>query len=344
MQSQTKSVSLATEPVKLCLFDPGLQRNDGTPSSNLGDLIIQEAVVRELTGTFGRNEILHISTHTFPEPEHIHAARRCSLSFVGGTNLLSSELARDRHWQFSLKRQIRLKGSILLGVGWQKYQGKPNLQTSLFLKLLLSRNLLHSVRDSYTKAQLQGAGIRNVLNTGCPTMWTLAAIPPDDIPMHKAKNALVMLTDYDPNPDLDRKLLQLICSKYNKVFVWLQGKEDGAYLSTLVPELSSSLSVIEHSYDAFKQFLASGISFDYIGTRLHGGVKCLVNRHRSLVISIDNRAAEIAKDTNLPTANRGDFDLITRWIDTPSPTRITLNLDAIERWRSQFQLFKRGRC
>ncbi len=340
MQSQTKLVSLATEPAKLCLFDPGLQRNDGTPSSNLGDLIIQEAVERELTGIFGRSEILHLSTHTFPEPEHINAARKCRLSFVGGTNLLSSEMDRDRQWQFSLKRQIRLKGSVLLGVGWRKYQGIPNLKTSLFLKLLLSRTLLHSVRDSYTKAQLQGAGIRNVLNTGCPTMWTLADIPSKDIPTHKAENALVMLTDYDPNPDLDRKLLKLICSKYNKVFVWLQGKGDGAYLSTLVPELSGSLSAIEHSYDAFKQFLASGISFDYIGTRLHGGVKCLLNHHRSLVIVIDNRAAEIAKDTNLPTADRDDFDLITRWIDTPIPTQITLNLDAIEQWRSQFQQYK----
>ncbi|PSB20319.1 hypothetical protein C7B65_07685 [Phormidesmis priestleyi ULC007] len=85
---------------------------------------------------------------------------------------------------------------------------------------------------------------------------------------------------------------------------------------------------------------ASRVSFDYIGIWLHGGVKCLLNRHRSLVIVVDNRAAEIAKDTNLPTVARDDFEQITHWIETPTPTQITLNLDAIEQWRSQFRRFK----
>jgi Polysaccharide pyruvyl transferase len=306
----------------MCLFDPALQRNDGTPSANLGDLIIQEAVQRELTNIFGQQKLLHLSTHSFPKSEHIQAAKQCELSFVGGTNLLSSTMNENRQWHF--------------------YQPKPNLQTAFILKLVLSRKYIHSVRDSYTEAQLKSVGIRNVLNTGCPTMWALADIPSHEIPMHKSENALLMLTDYAPEPELDYKLLQLVCANYKKVFVWLQGKRDGTYLSDLAPDLTSRLTTIEHSYDAFQQFLASGISFDYIGTRLHGGVKCLLNRRRSLVIAIDNRAAEIAKDTNLPTAARADFDKIMRWIESPSPTRISLNTEVIEQWRSQFDVAHRS--
>ncbi|MEQ9009122.1 MAG: hypothetical protein RLP12_14665, partial [Ekhidna sp.] len=75
-------------------------------------------------------------------------------------------------------------------------------------------------------------------------------------------------------------------------------------------------------------------------TRLHGGVKCLLSRKRALVIEIDNRAAEIAKDTNLPTTKRSDFQYINHWIETPSPTEIKIDSDAVSSWKSQFIHFE----
>ncbi|MGD1874838.1 MAG: polysaccharide pyruvyl transferase family protein [Mastigocoleus sp.] len=332
-------ISSHRSPVtKVGLFDPGIENNIGTPSANLGDLIIQEAVEREINQIFPDiPPIKHISTHTFPRSEHIDAVGECSLFFVGGTNLLSSKMNLYRHWKFSLSQQMKLSKSVLLGVGWAQYEEKPNFQTSLILKCILSNKIIHSVRDSYTQMQLNSAGIKNVLNTGCPTMWPLAHLKADRIPTQKADNALVMFTDYSKQPELDRKLLEIVGSKYDKVFVWPQGRGDQEYVSNLSAEIGHPITMLKHSFDAFKEFLDSGITFDYIGTRLHGGVKCLLNGRRALVIEIDNRAKEIAKDTNLPTAERGDFHKIHQWIDNPSVTRIQLSSDAIDKWRGQFK-------
>ena len=45
---------------------------------------------------------------------------------------------------------------------------------------------------------------------------------------------------------------------------------------------------------------------DYVGTRLHAGIRALSKGHRSLVISIDNRAECIGADTGLPVLRRED--------------------------------------
>ncbi|MDJ0617247.1 MAG: polysaccharide pyruvyl transferase family protein [Calothrix sp. MO_192.B10] len=322
--------------MKICLFDPGVEKNDGTPSANLGDLIIQESVEQEIQSLFKVSEIVRISTHIFPQEEHIDYARNCPFAFVGGTNLLSSQMNRYRKWQFSWRQQLKIRKTILLGVGWQTYQDKPNFQTGLILKSILSNHLMHSVRDSYTERQLRSIGIKNVLNTGCPTMWSLADIKPQEITSVKSDNALVMVTDYAKNPELDKKLLELVLSKYRKVFAWSQGRGDFEYISDLTSNLERSITIIEHSYDAFKHFLNSGIWFDYIGTRLHGGIKCLHHKRRALVIEIDNRAKEISKDTNLPTAAREEFEKISQWIDGSTRTTININLAAINQWRTQF--------
>jgi len=322
--------------MKICLFDPGIEDHNGSPSANLGDLIIQEAVKRELNSACGNCETVHISSHVFPTPEQISLARNCSLIFAGGTNLLGSQMNVYKQWKVSFRQQIKLKKSVLIGVGWERYQDEPNFYTKFILNFVLSRKLFHSVRDSYTKAKLQSAGIRNVLNTGCPTMWPLMNIKSEDYPLEKAENVLLMLTDYSKKPDLDKKLLELVASRYKKIFFWPQGRSDLEYFSELRANNNFPFFTLEHSIASFENFLNSGVSFDYIGTRLHGGVKCLLSKKRSLILEIDNRAAEIAKDTKISTAKRADFEYINRWIDAPSTTNIKLDSDTIRLWRSQF--------
>ena len=152
--------------MKICLFDPGLENNSGIPSANLGDVIIQEAVRREINSIFENSEILSISTHSFPAPEHIDLARSCSLIFVGGSNLLESKWNKTKLWKITTKHKIQVGRAVLLGVGWRNYQEPPNLYTKLSLKAVLSNKLVHSVRDNYTKMQFEKAGFKNVINTG----------------------------------------------------------------------------------------------------------------------------------------------------------------------------------
>jgi hypothetical protein len=163
-------------------------------------------------------------------------------------------------------------------------------------------------------------------------MWPFALETPRRIPTTKAQHVLVMLTDYLRDPEADKRLLDLLAAKYKQVFLWPQGRNDAEYVGTMnVP-----FTLLEHSFAALRQFLESESSLDYIGTRLHGGVWCLLQEKRSLILEIDNRATEIARDTGLPTARRGDTERISQWIDGPTETRITLPTENIARWKSQF--------
>lgn len=327
--------------MQICLLDPSLQNHDGTPSNNLGDLIINAAVCRELRSLFSDRDILRISTHTPMAAEQVKLARHSSLIFVGGTNLLSSKMNEYRQWKIWLRQSIHIRRAILLGVGWWQYQEAPDLYTSLILHTALSkRGALHSVRDEYTRKKLASIGIKNVINTGCPTMWPLADLQPGAVPTQKAKQALVMITDYLKEPELDRKLIELLFAKYEKVFFWPQGKGDADYVTSL--NLDHPMIWLDRSLESLENFVDTAGAFDYIGTRLHGGVRCLLSKKRSLILEVDNRAKEIAADTGLPTAKRDDFAYLAHWIDTPHVTHISIDLANVEQWRNQFKSNAQG--
>jgi hypothetical protein len=321
----------------ICLFDPGIEDPSGSPSSNLGDLIIQGAVERELRRVFGPVELDRISTHA-PVP----AGRLASLGnyrhlIIGGTNLLSSFMREYKQWEIGFHEARWIRRALMLGVGWWQYQKNPDWYTRCVLLAALSWRGWHSVRDEYTRKKLQTLGLFNVLNTGCPTMWPFLEFDQGSVPGTRSRQALVMLTDYYRNPDLDVRLVKLALARYDVVHFWPQGRKDLEYLD----ELGLPLRRLDHTMDSLNRFLREGPPVDYLGTRLHGGVHCLLARRRSLIVAVDNRASEMARDTGLPVVQRDDFDGMQRWIDGPSSLNIRLNAAAIERWRGQF---RRSQC
>ena len=77
---------------------------------------------------------------------------------------------------------------------------------------------------------------------------------------------------------------------------------------------------------------------DYVGTRLHAGIRALSKGHRSLIISIDNRAECISADTGLPILKREDVRLMLKErLSRNFETNITLPRENIIRWKGQFQ-------
>ena len=319
--------------MKIGLFDPGIEDNSGTYSTNLGDLIIQEAVDRELNRVFGGAEIFRVTTQAPVPPEYFPRLRECRHLLVGGTNLLSSFMREYKQWQITWQDAWRIRRAILLGIGWWQYQDRPDKLTWFTLLGALSWQGVHSVRDEYTLKKLQSLGFRNVLNTGCPTMWPFLEFDQASIPNRKADNALVMLTDYNRNHELDTRLVKLLQAYYQNVYFWPQGRSDLEYMN----ELNLPVHRLEHTIGSLKDFLGSGISVDYIGTRLHGGVHCILSGKRALVLEVDNRATEVSRDTGLPTAKRGDFDAMQRWITTPGGPDIRMPRAEIEKWRAQFR-------
>lgn len=76
-------------PVRVCLFDPGTEDNRGNPSSNLGDLVIREAVEREIHSLLGKVELIRLSTHETPHSDLRRELRRSHLTLVGTGNIIS---------------------------------------------------------------------------------------------------------------------------------------------------------------------------------------------------------------------------------------------------------------
>ncbi len=311
----------------IALLDPSIA------SPNLGDQIIMDSVRKELHAIFPDSLFIHIQTQDkISKPSH-KIINRSHHSFVGGTNLLSSNMNSYNQWKVGLLDALSISDIILMGVGWWQYQDNPNSFTRLLLRRLLHKSVLHSIRDSYTEQKLRAIGMDNVLNTGCPTMWSLTEEHCASIPTMKQSGVLVTFTEYNQDRASDLETLKLLGSQYSTIFYWPQNSEDYAYMEALRKDIP--VAYISPSLPALDDFLKNN-EVDYIGTRLHAGIRAIQHKKRSLVIAIDNRAREISQDTNLPVVARGDISSISAWIKSISSTNITLKTKNIDAWKSQF--------
>lgn len=309
---------------KLVLFDTALF------SDNCGDQIIMENCMLQLTGLFDMNKAKHISTHIVPENQDIHG----KVKIVCGTNLLSCTMRKYGLWKLP-KDLSNYCDITLMGVGFDSYNKKSDLYTRLLLKHMLSSKGYHSVRDSFSKECLEKMGIRNVLNTGCPTMWKLTENHCKKIPHGKAENVVCTITDYARDLDNDKAMLEILLANYKKVYLWLQGSLDIEYLKELgydnrvklIPSLLSEYDKVLNQAD-----------LDYVGTRLHAGIRALAFSHRAIVISVDNRAECISKDTGLTIISREEVTAcLEEKIQSEFETVIHLPEENIKKWKNQFK-------
>ncbi|MDY7050737.1 MAG: polysaccharide pyruvyl transferase family protein [Microcystis panniformis WG22] len=311
---------------KISLFDTSIC------SPNLGDQIIVEAVTNVLNNLFDDALFINFQTHDVISNTSYKYIKDSNFIFVGGTNLLSSNMNYYNQWKISLWDSLFLKDIILMGVGWWQYQKKPNFYTKILYGRILSKKHLHSVRDNYTKSQLQSIGINNVVNTACPTMWSLTEEHCADIPKTKSDSVLVTFTEYNQNQVYDSRLIEILREKYSNIYFWIQQPKDYKYMYSIY---GNKAIYVQPSLQALDEVLT--LDIDYIGTRLHAGIRALQNKKRTLILAVDNRAIEISKDTNLPVVPRNDWESITSWIESDYTTQIILPWSNIDKWKSQFQ-------
>lgn len=224
---------------------------------------------------------------------------------------------------------------MLMGVGWWQYQRKPSLYMKELLKSTLSKKYLHSVRDEYTKDMLQSVGIYNVVNTACPTMWKLTPDFCAQIPCKKADSVITTLTDYNKVESLDKELLEILKNNYRTVYIWLQSKGDYEYIKN--SENFKGLEIVSPGLKNYDDFLENN-DVDYVGTRLHAGIRALNHKKRTIIIAVDNRAREISKTTNLPIIKREEIaNKLDRKINECEETAIVLPQSEITEWKAQFK-------
>ena len=133
------------------------------------------------------------------------------------------------------------------------------------------------------------------------------------------------------------EMLTMLQKHYREVYVWLQAVEDYACLRQMDARVTQNLHLIQPNLRDYTALLASG-GIDYVGTRLHGGIHAMNMGCRSLILAVDNRASEIAKDTNLPVLPRGgNLDVLEERICSAWETQIDLPTTAIRQWKNQFR-------
>ena len=256
--------------------------------------------------------------------------------FFGGTNSLSSNIRKYKQFGFTGRDVLHgIDNVLLFGVGWWQYQTAPTWYSSLFYKKILSSKYIHSVRDEYTLEKLKSIGIHNVVNTGCPTTWGLTKEHCSKIPEAKAHRIVFTLTDYNQSPRDDALMIDLLTQMYEEVYFWPQGFGDLDYFNSLALS-TKRINVLKSGVKSLDNILSQG-GVDYVGTRLHAGIRALQHAIRTLIIGVDNRAAEMSKDIGLPVLSRSGISDLQSYMNNDWVIDVKIKTDEIERWREQFK-------
>lgn len=120
---------------------------------------------------------------------------------------------------------------------------------------------------------------------------------------HKGDEVVMTLTDYSQEAQVDRQLLEVLKRSYRRVYLWCQGSGDYEYYTSIAN--LNEVKMIPPGLRAYDDLLNDrSVSLDYVGTRLHGGIRALQHKRRTLIIGVDHRALEKGRDFNLPVLKR----------------------------------------
>lgn len=300
-------------------------------SRNTGDQIIADAVHRELSDTLFEHEIVRLPTQTFLSRSERALARSCTKFIVGGTNILNGNIPRYIQWRLDAGSYATYKGRVsTMGVGWWQYQGRVNGLSRRIWKNLLAEGT-NSVRDSYTANQLAEFGVASI-NTSCPTVWRLPNTTP--VGDSKPNRVLMTITDYHRNPKRDLRLIEGLRDRYADVLVWPQGAEDRPYLLGLDPNISFIGPELADFDDALR-----GGGVDYVGTRLHAGIRALQHGVKSTILAIDNRATEISRDIGISIMSNELTDTDWEQVDDRRSLKLDIPHTAITQWKENLSIW-----
>lgn len=305
-------------------------------STNLGDAVIMESVRHELADILSDCVTFTVASHEWAGGHTRGLIRNSDWTIAGGTNLLSSRMWFRLNWKVTPIDAFMRYRTVLMGVGWYQYQHAPDPYSRWLLRSLLSRDMVHSVRETYAATRLASIGIRNVVNTGCPTIWRLSPEHCASLPKVKARDAVVTgINSYKKlkNPEADRRMLELLSRHYREVYLWIQTYTDYEYARSL----GVAVRFINPSVAALDAVLESKLDLDYVGNRLHAGIRALQKGRRAVILEIDNRAEEMGRDFGLPTVERTDFERLERMIQSPLEIAVRLPDKEIALWKGQFR-------
>lgn len=297
-------------------------------SDNLGDEIIMYYTEKALGDMIDFDKCYRVASHSYPSEHDIEEMKKAKYVIVCGTNILSPQMELYSGWRFN-KKMIHLDNVVLVGVGWWGYK-KPSLYSKYVYRNIFSKNVIHSTRDKETADMLKSIGINHVLNTDCLTTWGLDT---DclQVPRKKCDKVIFTVTAVMHDPEHDKSMIKILQNKYNQLYFWPQADEDLDYLKNICD--TSKITILDRTLKAYTDLLQKE-EIDYVGSRLHGGIHALHHHRRTIIIAVDNRAIEMARETNLPVIKSSETNSkLAQMIDNEWVTDIKLNNDTAEKWK-----------
>lgn len=318
----------------IILFDTSV----GT--TNKGDDIIMMSTVRGLTEILDKNYVVKIPTHITPFSWYqthfwwkAKWVKNADLKFICGTNLLANNLRYPvNDLNVHLWNCSPMENSILVGVGNSLLNKTINQYTRKIYDKILSHDLIHSTRDDETTEMLKKMGFK-AITTGCVTLWGLTPEHCAEIPTQKADEVVFTLTGPQRDEKWDQKMLDILKKNYRKRYFYVQTIWDMEYFNKL--KRLEDVEIICPDVYAYGKFLDTH-DVDYVGTRLHGGIFAMQHKKRTIILTIDNRARNITKVSNLNTLERNKVFDLDDMINSEFATNITMDYNVLNSWKHQF--------
>lgn len=266
-------------------------------SNNLGDYIIMDAIEKILYEVLhGENVyIINISVHQPLSRYHRNLIKTLAknktktIKIISGTNLFHlyySPFARLNQWKVGLLDIPYVKEVILFGVGTQVVERVPKRSlyaiyySKTFWSGILSPEFIHAVRDKESVRLLNTLGFNNAINLGCPTLWNLTREHCKKIPKKKSDIVVTSLTSGNKDFKRDLEMLKILLEYYDEVYLWVQDPKDYPYLKELSKKLEKYPRIIPPRLREYDAFLSTN-EVDYVGTRLHGGIRALQHKKKN---------------------------------------------------------------
>jgi polysaccharide pyruvyl transferase WcaK-like protein len=280
-------------------------------------------VIHEL---FPDARVFRLPSHEALSRRSYYFLRQSDICLIGGTNVLAS-----KGWRLRWFDSMFLTNAICFGVG--AAYPKLSFKDKLLLRRVLDGRQIHSVRDRFTQQMLDRVGVVSV-STSCPTMWKLTADHCSAVPTEKTNSVVFTLTAYLRDPSADRAMIDVLKKHYQNLYFFPQMHGDYVYFQGLNIQ---GVRIVGENLNSYDHLLANE-ELDYVGNRLHGGIRALQFKKRTLIIGIDHRSTEIANETSLPVLHRSESNKIESWITGSFSTKINLPTENISNWKANLRL------
>lgn len=319
---------------KIVLLEPCIS------SLNQGDHVIVDSIKREMDFLLRDAFVVEQSTqspvmHFYQvRDERFHAPADADYKFVCGSNLFWDNMFHPYvQWNINHLTCTNSRNAILVGAGSCSTRERMNLYSKSLYNRVLNHDICHSVRDEITKVRMESLGFK-VINTGCPTTWSLTKEHCEKIPVKKGDRVVFTLNEFHGNVKEDLALIDLLARHYEEVYFWPQGYRDLEYLKKL--DLSVPVRIVSPNLTAMRALLQEG-NIDYVGSRLHGGIFSMQNYVRSMILVVDNRAQEMKDSFTIPALGRTDYETLETMIQSEWETAVNIRQDNIQAWKDQFR-------